>query len=315
MSYLAASKLWLLVVVAALAAAYVVLQFQRRRYAVRYTNLALLDRVAPRRPGWRRHLPAAALLLALATLVIAVARPARIVRVPRDRATIMVDIDVSLSMAATDVSPTRIEAAKAAADRFVDLLPARLNVGVVSFSGTAQVLVPPSTDRSLVKSAIAGLQLGQRTAIGEAIFASLTAIQSMPSDPGQAPPPARIVLLSDGSTTSGRSNDEAAAAAANAHVPVFTIAFGTDHGTVDVDGRSVEVPVDKDALRAIADTTNGQAFEASSAHELQAVYNGIGRSIGYRPEKHEVTAWFVGLGLVFAMAAAAMSLVWFARLP
>jgi Ca-activated chloride channel family protein len=314
-SFLAGSKLWLLAVVAALAAAYVVLQGQRRRYAVRYTNLALLDRVAPRRPGWRRHLPAAALLLALATLVIATARPTRTVRVPRDRATIMVDIDVSLSMAANDVSPTRIEAAKSAADRFVDLLPARLNVGVVSFSGTAQVLVPPSTDRALVKSAIASLQLGQRTAIGEAIFASLTAIQAVPSSPGQGPPPARIVLLSDGSTTSGRSNDEAASAAADAHVPVFTIAFGTDHGTVDVDGRSVEVPVDKDALRAISQETNGQAFEASSAHELQAVYHGIGRSIGFRPEKREVTAWFVGLGLVFALAAAAMSLVWFARIP
>ena len=315
MSFLAASKLWLLVLVAALAVTYVVLQGQRRRYAVRYTNLALLDRVAPRRPGWRRHLPAAALLVALAALVLAVARPARIVRVPRDRATIMLAVDVSLSMAATDVSPSRIEAAKTAAGRFVDLLPARLNLGVVSFSGTAQVLVPPSTDRTLAKTAIASLQLGQRTAIGEAIFASLAAIQTVPSDPGQAPPPARIVLLSDGSTTSGRSNDEAAKAASDAHVPVFTIAFGTDHGSVDVDGRSVEVPVDKDALRTIAASTNGQAFEASSASELRAVYDGIGRSIGYRPEKREVTTWFVGLGLVFALAAAAMSLVWFARLP
>ena len=315
MSFIVGRKLGQLDVVAGLAANYIVLQHQRRRYAVRYTNVALLDRVAPRRPGWRRHLPAAALLLALATLVIAVARPARTVRVPRDRATIVLAVDVSLSMAATDVSPTRIEAAKAAADEFADLLPARLNLGVVSFSGTAQVLVPPSTDRSLAKSAIAGLQLGQRTAIGEAIIASLAAIQTVPSAPGQSPPPARVVLLSDGSTTSGRSNDEAAKAAADAHVPVFTIAFGTDHGSVDVDGRSVEVPVDKDALRAIAESTNGQAFEASSAHELRAVYDGIGRSIGYRPEKREVTAWFVGLGLVFGLAAAAMSLVWFARLP
>jgi len=313
--FLAGTWLWLLLVVAALVVGYVVLQGQRRRYAARFTNLALLDRVAPRRPGWRRHLPAAALLIALTTLVIAVARPTTSVKVPRDRATIMLAVDVSLSMAATDVTPTRIQAAKTAAAEFVNLIPARLNLGVVSFSGTAQVLVPPTTDRTLVKSAIASLQLGQRTAIGEAIFASLTAIQTVPGTPGQAPPPARIVLLSDGSTTSGRSNDEAAKAAADAKVPVFTIAFGTDTGTVDVDGRSVAVPVDKEALKAIAETTGGDAFEASSASQLRAVYNGIGRSIGYRTERREITTWFVGLGIAFAMAAAAMSLVWFSRLP
>ena len=315
MKFLAGSWLWLLVVVAALVAAYVVVQGQRRRYALRFTNLTLLDRVAPRRPGWRRHLPAAALLLALTTLVIAVARPTRSVQVPRDRATIMLAVDVSLSMAATDVSPTRIEAAKTAAASFVNLIPARLNLGLVSFSGTAQVLVPPTTDRPLIKSAIASLQLGQRTAIGEAIFASLGAIQAVPGTAGQAPPPARIVLLSDGSTTSGRSNEEAAKAASDAKVPVFTIAFGTDQGTVDVDGRSVAVPVDKEALKAIAQATGGEAFEASSASQLRAVYNGIGRSIGYRSERREITSWFVGLGLVFALGAAAMSLVWFARLP
>lgn len=315
MKFLAGSWLWLLVVVAAGVVAYVVVQGQRRRYALRFTNLALLDRVAPRRPGWRRHLPAAALLLALTTLVIAVARPTRSVQVPRDRATIMVAVDVSLSMAATDVTPTRIAAAKSAAESFVDLIPARLNLGVVSFSGTAQVLVPPTTDRTLIKSAIASLQLGQRTAIGEAIFASLGAIQTVPGTAGQPPPPARVVLLSDGSTTSGRSNDEAAKAASDAKVPVFTIAFGTDQGTVDVDGRSVAVPVDKEALKAIAQATGGGAFEASSASQLRAVYNGIGRSIGYRSERREITSWFVGLGLAFALGAAAMSLVWFARLP
>jgi Ca-activated chloride channel family protein len=301
--------------VAALAAAYVIVQGRRKKYAVRFTNLALLDKVAPARPGWRRHIPAAALLLALASLVVAVAKPTHVIRVPRERATIMVAIDVSLSMQATDVTPTRIAAAQAAASSFVDLIPQPLNVGLVSFSGDATVLVAPTTDHSLLKQAIASLQLGPRTAIGEAIFAALDAIKTVPSTPGQAPPPARIVLMSDGETTSGRSNDEAAAAAVAAKVPVYTIAFGTDNGSVEVDGRAVDVPVNKDALRAIAETTGGQAFEASSASQLKAVYAGIGHSIGFRTETRDNSRVFVALGLLFALAAAGTSLVWFARLP
>jgi Ca-activated chloride channel family protein len=218
-------------------------------------------------------------------------------------------------MQATDVSPTRIAAAQTAASSFVDLIPQPLNVGLVSFSGDATVLVAPTTDHSLLKQAIASLQLGPRTAIGEAIFASLDAIKTVPSSPGQAPPPARIVLMSDGETTSGRSNDEAAAAAVAAKVPVYTIAFGTDNGSVEVDGRAVDVPVNKDALRAIAETTGGQAFEASSASQLKAVYAGIGHSIGFRTETRDNSRVFVALGLLFALAAAGTSLVWFSRLP
>lgn len=315
MHFAAGSWLFLLVGVAALAAAYVLVQGRRKKYAVRFTNLALLDKVAPARPGWRRHIPAAALLLALASLVVAVARPVHVVRVPRERATIVLAVDVSLSMEATDVTPTRIAAAKAAASSFVDLIPQPLNVGLVSFSGDATVLVAPTSDHSLLKQAISNMQLGPRTAIGEAIFASLDAIKTVPSTPGQAPPPARIVLMSDGETTTGRSNDEAAAAAVAAKVPVFTIAFGTDNGTVEVDGRPVDVPVNKDALRAIAQTTGGQAFEASSASQLKAVYAGIGHSVGFRKETKDASRTFVALGLLFALAAAATSLVWFARLP
>jgi Ca-activated chloride channel family protein len=315
MHFAAGAWLFLLVGVAALAAAYVIVQGRRKKYAVRFTNLALLDKVAPARPGWRRHIPAAALLLALASLVVAVAKPTHVIRVPRERATIMVAIDVSLSMQATDVTPTRIAAAQAAASSFVDLIPQPLNVGLVSFSGDATVLVAPTTDHSLLKQAIASLQLGPRTAIGEAIFAALDAIKTVPSTPGQAPPPARIVLMSDGETTSGRSNDEAAAAAVAAKVPVYTIAFGTDNGSVEVDGRAVDVPVNKDALRAIAETTGGQAFEASSASQLKAVYAGIGHSIGFRTETRDNSRVFVALGLLFALAAAGTSLVWFSRLP
>ncbi|HWC10495.1 MAG TPA: VWA domain-containing protein, partial [Acidimicrobiales bacterium] len=213
MTFLSGGRLWLLLGVAALAAAYVLVQRTRQAYAVRFTNLELLRSVAPRRPGWRRHLPAAAFLLALATLVTAFAQPTRPTRVPRERATIVMAIDVSLSMQATDVEPTRLRAAKAAAQTFVDLVPPRLNVGLVSFSGTAQVLVSPTTDRDLLKTSIANLQLGPATAIGEAIYASLGSIASVQGEPGQAPPPARIVLMSDGETTVGRPNELASRAA------------------------------------------------------------------------------------------------------
>ncbi len=315
MSYLSAGRLWLLLAVAALVAAYVFMQFRRKQYAVRFSNLALLETVAPRRPGWRRHVPAAAFLLALTALVVAFARPARDVKVPRERATIIMAIDVSLSMQATDVTPTRFRAAKEAATSFVELVPNKLNVGLVAFSGTAQVMVSPTTDHELVKRSINALELGPATAVGEAVFAGLSSIASVPSEPGQAPAPARMVLLSDGETTVGRPNDLAARAAVDARVPISTIAFGTDEGTVFVEGNAVRVPVNKEALQRLAEMTEGRAFEAASGEELKDVYNDIGSSVGYRVEHREVTSWFVGLALLFALAAAGFSLLWFSRLP
>ena len=315
MSFLAASRLWLFVALAGLVVAYVVMQNRRKKYAVRFTNLALLDVVAPTRPGWRRHLPAIAFLLSLAGLLTAFARPARPVQVPRERATIVMAVDVSLSMEASDVEPDRITAARDAASSFVDLVPDRLNLGLVAFSGTAQVLVSPTTDHELVKRTLRTMQLGPRTAIGEAVFAALGSIATVPTSAGQPPAPARIVLMSDGETTVGRSNDQAARAAVDAQVPISTIAFGTDAGFVVVEGRNIPVPVNRDALARLAESTGGGAFEAGTARELRRVYADIGSSIGYRTEKREVTSWFVGLALLFAMAAAAGSLVWFSRLP
>ena len=315
MRFLAGHRLWLLVALAALAACYVVLQFRRRGYAVRFTNLALLDSVAPRRPGWRRHLPAAAFLLMLGSLVTAFARPTGLVKVPRERATVVVAIDTSISMMADDVEPTRLEAAKGAAGRFVERLPDQFNVGLVSFSGSAQVLMPPTTAHQEVRRAIQRLSLGPRTAIGEAIFASLDSVATLPDGPEGEPPPARVVLLSDGETTAGRSNEEASAAAHAAGVPVSTIAFGTDEGTVTVGDRLVRVPANRAALRAIADDTNGSFFEAGSGDELRDVYEDIGSSVGYTRERREIGSWFVGAGLVLAAAAAAGSLLWSSRLP
>ncbi|MFN2506961.1 MAG: VWA domain-containing protein [Acidimicrobiales bacterium] len=315
MTFVSPDWLWVFAVLAALAAAYVIVQLRRRRYAVRFTNLALLDRIAPKRPAWRRHVPAVAFLLALIAFTTAFARPSRPVKVPRERATVIMAIDTSLSMEATDVTPTRIAAAMEAAASFVDLLPDRLNLGLVSFSGTAQVVVAPTTDHSLVKRSIPGLSLGPRTAIGEAIFLSLQAVASAPTEPNQPTPPARIVLMSDGETTVGRPNELAAEAASEARVPVHTIAFGTDEGTVSVEGRLVPVPVNREALRQVAEGTGGSAFEAATGKELREVYSNIGSSIGYRTVPREVTSWFVGLGLAFALAAAGGSLLWSSRLP
>lgn len=319
MSFLAGGRLWLLLAVLALALAYVVVTLRRRVYTARFTALPLLASVAPRRPAWwHRHLPAALVLLTLASLVVALARPARSEKVPRERATIMLAIDVSNSMAATDVSPSRLEAAKQGALAFVEQLPPRLNLGLVSFAGTAQVLVSPTTDRDAVRAAILALRLAPATAIGEGVFACLSAISTSVqrlSDDGQGAPPAAIVLLSDGETTRGRSNDEAADAARQARVPVSTIAYGTPDGTLDIGGQAIPVPVNEDALRRLAHQTGGSYHRATSGDELRAVYRGLGSSVGYRREKHEVTTWFVGLALALGLTGGALSVLWTARLP
>jgi Ca-activated chloride channel family protein len=314
MSFLAANRLWLLLLVVGLGVAYFFVQRQRRQYAVRFTNVDLLASVAPRRPGWRRHLAAACSLLALTLVVVAFARPTRAIQVPRETATVMLAVDVSQSMRATDVAPTRIRAAQRAVRTFVDSLPRRFRLGLVAFAGNAQVLVPPTHQRQLVRSAVDNLQLQQQTAIGEGIFASIKAIESSPLDKGKRPP-ARIVLLSDGATNAGRPNAEAAAAARKKGVRVSTIAFGTDSGTVVVQDEVVPVPADRDALRKIADDTGGRFASAATEQDLRQTYADLGSRLAEVTRQREVTIWFVGAALVFAFAAGAASLVWTSRLP
>ncbi len=316
MTFLSPQFLWLFLAVAALAGVYLVLQLGRRRYAVRFTNLALLESVAPRRPGWRRHVTATVFLVGTAALVLALARPSRAEQVPRERATVVMAIDTSLSMEATDVEPSRLVAAQDAAVVFLDQLPGTINVGLVTFDGFAVVAVPPTTDRDLVRRAIDGLELGEGTAIGEAVYASLEALDQVP-DPAEAnePVPGRVVLMSDGETTVGRSNQGSVEAADAAGVEVSTIAFGTDEGVVEIGGQDVPVPVNEDALEAIADDTGGSFFTAASKAELARVYADIGTSVGFETEQREITRWFVGAALATLFAAAALSLAWFARLP
>lgn len=313
--FLAPRWLLLLIAVGALAAAYLAVALRRRVYAVRFSNLALLKSVAPKSPGWRRHVAATAFLLSLLSLVAAMARPTAYVRVPRERATVMVVLDVSLSMMATDVRPSRIAAAKTAAKSFVSELPRTFNVGLVSFAGTAAVAVSPTLDRAQVDGGIDGLQLAESTATGEAVYAAMGAIRAMPADGARGAAPGRIVLLSDGFRTVGRSNEDASAAAKSAHIPVSTIAFGTDDGTVELQGQEIRVPVDRVALRALAESTAGHYYSAATGTQLRAVYQDLGSSIGYRRLPREITTWFLGIGLLLAFAAGAMSLLWTSRLP
>ncbi|MCU1370012.1 MAG: von Willebrand factor type [Ilumatobacteraceae bacterium] len=310
-------RLWLLLAVAALAVSYLIMARRRTTYAVRFTNLDLLDSVAPKRPGYRRHVPAVLMLLALAGMVAAFAKPAREVRVPRERATIMMAIDTSLSMEATDVAPTRLKAAQNAAKEFVRLLPPRLNVGLVTFNGTAIVKVAPTQDREELLAAIDQLRLGERTAIGEAIYASLDAIKTAPKAADGKKVPARIVLMSDGETTSGRPDAQAAAAAKKANVPVSTIAFGTADGFIELPGQDgpISVPVNPAALAKVANATNGTAFTAATGGELKQVYEDIGSSVGYVTELKDITGTFVGISLLILFACAGLSQLWFSRLP
>jgi Ca-activated chloride channel homolog len=309
---------WLLALlaVAAVVGLYVVLQLRRARYAARFTNVALLGSLVPKRAGWRRHVAFALVALGLAALVVSLAVPSTQVRVPRERATVVMAVDVSLSMRATDIEPDRFSAMQTAAKEFVKVLPARINLGLVSFAGSATTVVTPTTDRAEVTTAIDNLQLAESTAIGDAIFSSLTAIQNFQASLGTSEdvPPARIVLLSDGYSTVGRQATQAIDAANGAHVPVSTIAFGTDYGTLDLDGQTVPVPVDRDTLQKIAEDTGGSYSEAASAEELQQVYEDLGSQIGYTVEPQDISPWFVRGGLLLAFLGVVLSLLWTSRL-
>ena len=307
---------WLLalVPVAAVGAGYLWRQWRRRVHAVRFSNTELLRRIAPAGLGRRRHLAPAAFLLALAVLTAGMARPAVDRPEPVERATVMLAIDVSLSMAAEDVPPTRIEAAQRAAIEFIERAPPGHQLGIVAFAGSARVLVPPGDDRQAAVRAIETLELAEATATGEAVFTSLEAIQAVPDD-GVEEAPASILLLTDGYRTYGRSTEEAGAAAAEQEVPVYTVAFGTDHGTVEIGGRLHRVPVDRGSMARLAEVTGGRFYEAATAEELAEVYDDMGTAIGFRMVPREVTQGFLAVALLLALAAGALSLRWTPRLP
>lgn len=317
--FLAPTRLWLLVGVAALIGVYVFLQFRRPRFTVRFSNLDLLDKLAPKRPGWRRHLGSGLFALALASMVIAFAQPVMTVKVPRERSTVIIAIDTSLSMAATDVKPSRLEAAQTAAIDFVHSLPPKLNIGLVSFAGTARLLVPPTQDRTPVTTAINGLKLDKATAIGDAVALSLDVIADQAVGIKEGKPDAAIVLVSDGETTVGLPTADSIPLAKKAGVPVTTIAYGTPNGTITVDedgdgvGQLTRVPVNVDELRGLAEGTGGASYTAESASDLSSVYKNLGSTIGMQEEKSDVSYRFVGGALLLLFVAAGTSLRWSGR--
>lgn len=314
----------LLFVVAALAVGYVLIQRARKRRTLRFANLDLLEKVAPKKQGWWRHAPAAVLIVALLLLTVALAGPTAQERVPRNRATVMLVVDVSLSMEATDVTPTRLKAAQVAAKQFTDGLPAPLNLGLISFAGSATVLVSPTTDHQQVDQGIDDLKLAPATATGEAILTALQAIDLFGKalgGPTEAPP-ARIVLMSDGKQTvptedpSGQQGAYTAAQQAQkAGVPVSTISFGTSTGTVDIGGVQEPVPVDDDLLHEVANISHGSFYKAATADQLKQVYASLGQQIGYTTEQSDASKPWLILGTLLALISAAGSLFIGQRLP
>lgn len=320
--FLSPERLLALLIPAALAIGYLLTQARRRRYALRFTTIELLDEVAPDRPGWRRHLTAASVLLAIVLATLAFARPVVAGEITEAQQIVILAIDTSLSMEATDVAPSRVEAAREAAGTFLDTVPDGVAVGVVAFDGRARLNISPTTRLEAVRRVInTDSELGEGTAIGEAVFVGLDAIddaiaraENDESDTGQ--PVGTIVLLSDGDTTMGRPNDEAASEARSRNVAVHTIAFGTDDGFIeDPLGGQIAVPVNRQALEQLAFQTDGRSLTAVTAAQLSQVYEDLGRSVQVETVRTEVTEWFTGATVALLALAGVASLAWFGRLP
>jgi Ca-activated chloride channel family protein len=306
---------WLLalLLVPLAAAAHVASRRRARRYAVRFPPLETLREAAGAAPAWRRHLPAALALAALAALGLALARPTATARVPVERASIVLVTDHSGSMQATDVQPTRLQAAKDAAHTFLGQLPAPTRVGVVAFSGTPDAVQAPTADHQVARRVIDSEQANGATATGDALAVAIGLLRR------QRPrPPSAIVLLSDGATTTGRDPLAVAAQARRDHIPIYTVALGTQAATVpnpDPFGPPLEAAPDPETLRRISDISRGQAFTAQASGELKGIYQSLGSQLGTRTTHHQVTASFAIAGLLLLLAAALASQRWAGRLP
>jgi len=333
MSFLWVRMLWLMALVPALVAAYILVQRRRQKYALRYASLSLMKEALGAGPGLRRHVPPILFIAALATLVFALARPETTMLMPSQYGTVILALDNSGSMRADDVKPSRMEAAQAAARGFVDRQPAGSRIGVVSFAGSASLVQPPTRDREAVIAAIGRLTLQRGTAVGSGIRTALEAIledfgeEPLPAARG-APPaafpgfeaetfaPAIIVLLSDGQSNTGPDPLEMAALAADRRVRVYTVGLGSPEGTIlSFFNRSVRVRLDEETLKRVAERTGGAYFKADSESNLREIYEELGSRLVFRPEKTEITAVFAALAVVLLLLAGVFSLLWFNRLP
>jgi Ca-activated chloride channel homolog len=281
------------------------------RYVVRFPALPTLAAVAPRAARWRRVVPPAMLCLALTGLAFALARPETTVAVPIEQASVVLVTDTSGSMNATDVEPSRLAAAKAAADRFLDRVPDKLRVGLVAYSDAPHTVLRPTEQHDEVRAAVDGLSAEGGTATGDALASALQTLGKR----GDKSPPAAIVLLSDGATMTGRDPAAVAREARSAGVPVYTVALGTSAGEVQANGQVISVPPDPQALAEVARASGGAAFAAEDAGKLDEVYRRLGSQIGTRKERREISAGFAAAGLLLLGGALGTSLRWRGRIP
>ena len=346
MSFIWPLALLLLLAVPLLAGVYIWMQRRRARYAVRFASVGLVQQAVGKGPGIRRHIPAAVYLLALTGMIVALARPQAPVTVPRNTGTVMLVIDVSGSMQATDVRPNRMEATKGAAQQFVDRQPSGVKIGVVSFSDFGALVQSPTRDKELVQKAIERLRPQRGTNIGGGLQTALDALYEgsdsprptvqpagpaaggagrplpTPAAPPAAqdgegkPPPASIVLVSDGESNVGPPALEVAQEAQRAGIKVYTVGIGTREGVnLNIQGRRVFTRLDEDTLKGMADLTGGRYLTAQNESELRAVYDDLAREREFEREQTEITFGFTAGALVLSVIGGILSLLWFNRLP
>jgi Ca-activated chloride channel family protein len=302
-----------LVIVPFLVLAYVFVQRRRNAYAIRFTNLDLLESVVPQRPGFRRHLPAALFLIGIAAVLLSLARPNAVVALPRNEAAVMLVIDVSGSMVANDLKPTRMAAAQRAALSFVDALPEDAQIGVVAFSSDANVVAPLTYDHDTVKRAINRLSANGGTAIGDGLNAALDQLKNVASDDSGERPPMRVVLLSDGQSNLGTPPIQAAQRASREGVEVDTVGIGVRGARVLINGRQ-DVGLDESTLQQVAQAAGGNYYYADDSKNLETIYQNLGSQVRWVWEHTEITPLVSALGVIFLLGASVFSLRWFQRL-
>lgn len=307
-------RLWALLLIPVFIVVYLIFLRMKKRFSMRFTNTGLLKRVARSQRRWTRHVAVALSLSSLAVLTLAWAEPLGVDKVRRERATIILMIDVSQSMQATDVAPSRLEAAKQEARRYVESLPEGYNVALIELSGSPNLRMPPSVDRGVVLRAIDALTLSDGTAIGDAIAVALDALRLAPDADGEKGVPALAVILSDGANTDG-ADPLAAADQAKDILPIYSIAYGTENGYVDIDGKREPVPPDYDLLEQIAQRTKGKSVSADSAQALRDAYQELDSAYAYEDVKKPITGQYVLVALAFAILAAVGAVLMASRWP
>ena len=309
-----------LVVLPLIVAFYYVRARHQTQFASRWGSPSLLPNVIDRAPGRLRYLPLAILLVALAAMIVGVARPHAVVSVPREEATVVLAIDISRSMKADDVEPTRLEAAKTAAKAFLEKVPKKFRVGVVSFGSRANAALPPTEDRALVRASLDSLKPGEGTAIGDAIAMSAQLGRDQVTEDGKRPPKA-VLLISDGAPDGGTIQPaDAARKAKSLGVPVYTVLVGTEQGVVEEElpgglRTRIEVPPDPAVLRRVAELSGGEFFTATDDDGLKKVYEDLGSRLGHRDKSREVTDVFAGGSAALLLTGGLLSVLWFRRVP